>query len=293
MDDRGGRAKTVGRAVGWLLSLAALVFLVRWVSGLERSVWDTLGQLKLGWLALSILLFIPFYAWRASAWELISQQAGYKQHRWVNWRMWALSELARYIPGNIWSLAVRYQGARQGGVSRRQSLQSLLIEAAALVAGASLVSAITLPFGPYKLLAGVVAAGTLTFLVFGPGLLQRWKPDPEGQTPPHPWPLLWRYFLAWVFYGAATAALWFAFPDHSSMSWWQVFGSNVAAWVVGYLSFVTPMGLGVREVAFVALVPTAVGAPLAGLLAIITRLMMAGTELLFAGALTMIGRPRS
>lgn len=292
MDDRRRQSKILTQGIGWAVSLAAVSFLVRWINSLESTVWQALGQLDWRWVAVSIVLFLPFFAFRAWAWELISTSAGYRGPRWQNWRMWAISELARYIPGNIWSLAVRYRGARSGGVDRRRSLVSLVIEAAALVGGASLVTALTLPIGNVMIMAALLAAGTLLVLFYGPRLIRRFRPQADVSTYPPALPVYFRYIIAWAFYGAATACLWLAFPQRDGMTWWQAFGLNVAAWIAGYLSFVTPMGLGVREVAFVALLPATVGAAIGGVAAIATRLVMAGTELLFVGLLVLLVRDK-
>jgi hypothetical protein len=53
------------------------------------------------------------------------------------------------------------------------------------------------------------------------------------------------------------------------------------------------MGLGVREVAFVAMVPAGFSTALAGLVAIITRLMMAVTELIFVVVMMILGRHKT
>ena len=283
MDDSRRLHSKVITTIGWVVSLLALGFVVHWIAGLGGEVWSMIVRLDWLLVVLSGVLFMPFFAFRAAAWETIAVAAGLKSPSWAIWRMWAFSELARYIPGNVWSFAIRYKIAHRGGVDRKRSLASLIVESGSLVGGASIVAMLALPVGWYMVIVACIAIASIMVLLLGPYLIQRYWPTgdigivlPVGR-------LYLYYVAAWVFYGAGAATLWWAFPEHELMPWSLAFGSNVAAWLVGYLSIVTPMGLGVREVAFVTLVPPELGASLAGLVALITRLMMIVTEFLFIG----------
>lgn len=290
MDDSRRLHSILIAGIGWVVSLLALGFVIRWITGLGNEVWSMIGRLDWLLVALSLALFMPHFAFRAAAWELITVTAGFKGPRWAIWRMWAISELARYIPGNVWSFAIRYKVAHRGGVDRKRSLASLIVDACVLVGSAGIVATMTLPVGWYMAVTACVAVASIMGLTLGPCLMRYFWPTQDPGTVPPLGRLYLYYVAAWVFYGAGAATLWWAFPEHELMTWSLAFGSNVAAWMVGYLSIVTPMGLGVREVAFVALVPPGLDVSLAGLVALITRLMMMLTEFLFVGCTIVISR---
>jgi len=290
MDDRRRPATSLTKILGWLISLLAIGFLFRWISGLGSDVWTTIADLDAGYVVISLVLFLPFFGFRALAWERISDHAGASGSRWPRWRTWALSELARYIPGNVLSLAVRYRGARTSGADRPRSILALIVEALALVGGAGLVASFTLPIGWYAMGAIAVTAVAMLGIWLSPHFIRRWRPEAANEPRPPVVPLLLMDTLAWMFYGFASATLWLAFPASDAMSFSTAMGVSVAAWMLGYLSIITPMGLGVREVAFVALVPAALGAELASLVAIVTRLGMAVAEVIFFGIVSWLGR---
>lgn len=109
MDDRRGQNINWTKLLGWVLTVAALVFVGRWLWRLDRSVWHQLTQLHIGWLAVSLGLLLGWFVLRFWAWRTISHHHGYQGPTSGNMRMWALSEFMRYIPGNVWSFAARWR----------------------------------------------------------------------------------------------------------------------------------------------------------------------------------------
>jgi hypothetical protein len=280
MDDHRGQAVKWGKILGWVLSLAALGFIGKWIVGLKHEVWQTLAHLHPAWLALSLVLFLIWFGLRFIAWDRISRSQGYGGERRTNLRMWAISELMRYIPGNVWSFAARYKGSREGGAARSSSIIALIVEALSLVSGAAIVTLVSRPHGWLLAVCLGIIVVSVAILIILPHL-KKMPRFAEMKPIPNAFGLVVWYVLVWVTFGLAAATIWKAFPQANLMGWLNALSANVAAWLAGYLSLITPMGLGVREVAFVGLVPAALGVSLASLVALVTRLWMIVSELVF------------
>ena len=95
--------------------------------------------------------------------------------------------------------------------------------------------------------------------------------------------LLGTYFVGWLFYGLSGMLLSYAILEPSSISWFTLVVAFVASWVVGYISLLTPGGLGIREAVLVSLLTPEVQISHAITLAIIARLSWTLIEM--AGAL--------
>ena len=82
------------------------------------------------------------------------------------------------------------------------------------------------------------------------------------------------YFAAWH------AIVW-SFPRLEHMNVWLLCAAYSVAWISGYLSLVTPGGVGVREVAFIMLSAELAELPSLALLAVVTRLWQVALEVIF------------
>lgn len=289
MDDRGHQTIIWLKRSGWLLAGLAILFVVRWLWQIDRAAWIQLWHLKWPWLVLATIILWGWFLLRFLAWHIISRSHGYQTGRRKNLRMWMISELLRYVPGNIWSFMRRWQGSVEGGSTPGSAGQAVMIEALAQTSGAGLVAAWYLPW-PWS---GLVFSSVLVmYFSINTLLAWLWKKWRKHDLPPHLsitelLRLIFLYVASWVVFGIASAALYQAFTGLPQISWVFLTVTNVMAWLIGYLSIVTPMGLGVREVTFVGLVRDYLAAPLAGLVSLVTRLWMVIAEIILLGAVML------
>lgn len=295
MDDSSRPRLNWLRFLGWLLTLAAFAIIGHWLVQQETSVWRIVVHLQPGWLTLALLLFLLWFYLRAVAWDLISRLHGFGEGRQVNLRLWAQSELMRYVPGNVWSVAARYRGATEGGVSRGGSAQALALEALLQLSGAAIVAG-------WFWLGGLAKLAALGLFIILPFVLPialpwLWRLLRRSSTLPVVSTqainkLLGLYTLVWLIFGLANAALYQAFDSLPVIGVSALIGLNVVAWLIGFLSFITPMGLGVREVVIVQLFAPLVASGPASVVAVVSRLWLIVSELVFFGVATLIGRRR-
>lgn len=217
-------------------------------------------------------------------------------------RLWLYSMSTRYIPGNVWHIVSRIALAQQFSVSASSVLTSATIEQLLVLLAALLLFGLTLPFW------GVIPLAHTLLLVLIPIGLLLLHPRVLGgvlgwlatrlRRPELVWEYRYREIL--VLLGAYTGAtfcaglalymvLWGLTPVQMEQLPLAV-GAAALAWVVGYLSFFTPSGLGIREAVLVAVLATTYPLPVAIVGSLLFRLVVTLGELLTVGFAWMHGR---
>jgi glycosyltransferase 2 family protein len=271
-------------AVFFVLTLAA-----RW-----REVISLKWQPRPGVFLLACLLLAVSYALVACLWGLALRRAAGTPVR-AGVRIWFLANLARYVPGNVWSFVGAVELARREGAARSRTLAVMALTQAlsvgvALLAGLPVLLAERARLGRPALLGAVavavVAAGAAAFRRQLLALARRRFPRLEpGDLVPAPGTvalLTVGYAAYWVVTGLAFAALVASAYRLPPGDVPLVVAAYAAAYAVGFLSLLTPAGLGVREVVLVvALAPVLPAGP-ALVVALVSRVWTMLAEL--AGA---------
>lgn len=284
MDDTARPRVAWWRIIGWVITIVALSFIVKWIIQLDQSIWRSLRNLNFIWLVASLVLLQLWFVLRYLAWELIIRRHGLDTHRHVSLRNWTVSELMRYVPGNIWSFAAKYRTSVEHGTSGSSAVQAMAIEALSQVSGAALITALFFDSHRWWWVAIAIAVFFPFMMTLTLNLVSRWKRlTATTITSAESIGLLLWYAVVWLVFGMANALIYRSFPGIDSASPMWLIGLNVAAWLIGYLSVITPMGLGVRELSFVKLATSVIPSTLASLIAVISRLWFILSELVFLG----------
>lgn len=309
------RHKRLVRAL--VLALVAL-FLVAAV----RTSWARLGQyhwhLQWGYLVAAFLLFTAQELTFALIWRAILARLGSRLGILSSERIYLGAEFVRYIPGNVWHVITRVLWAERRGVPKAVGFASMVLELATKLAAAALVFALTLLAWPdaHALAARVprgalLAAGILgvPLLLVGlhPRLLARALNTGLRALKREPLRISVRYAdvlritaywaLSWIVGGAGFALLVRSLVSTPLPAVAPILAIGIFAlgWDIGFLSFVTPSGLGIREAAIAALLVASGLVPVAALalvVALLARLLTTGAELAaIAGAYLIRGEP--
>jgi uncharacterized membrane protein YbhN (UPF0104 family) len=221
-------------------------------------------------------------------------------------RIWFLSNLARYVPGNVWSYVGAVELARRDGVARRvtlavMALTQVLSVGVAILAGLPVLLAERARLGrPALLGAAVVAAAAALAALFRRQLLalaRRRLPelDPADLTPSVGTValLVVGYAVYWAVTGLAFAALVASMYPLAAGDVPLVVAAYAAAYAAGFLALLTPAGLGIREGVLVVAVAPVLPAGPALVVALVSRLWMMLVEAAGAAVAHWVARRRA
>lgn len=206
-------------------------------------------------------------------------------------RIWFTSQIVRYAPGNVWHLLGRASLAAKHGMSNELVGISLIIELLQTVTSALVVAALSTPFWSrsHPQIFWLFLLIPLFVCYTRPKLMQyplNWILHRLGRQTSLPalrsrdlYVLLPGYCVTWLLYGCGL----FLLAQSLYPVTWQVFpvitGSFAIAWVIGFLSFITPSGLGVREGVLSYFLSFVFPMPVAVLLALVARVWLTIAEL--------------
>jgi hypothetical protein len=202
-------------------------------------------------------------------------------------RIWFLSNLARYVPGNVWSFVGAVELARREGVARRTTLAVMALNQA-LAVGMALAVGLPVLVAEHARLGRAAGAGlallaggvAVAALLWRPllRLARRRYPDLRLKdllpSPPVAAGLALGYGLYWVVTGLAFTALVRGLVHVGAGEVPLLVAGYAAAYAVGFLSIITPAGIGVREGVLVAALTGTLGLGPATLVAVVSRVWM-------------------
>ena len=253
---------------------------------------------------------VATYALLIASWRTLVTGWGGHLAYWQGVRIWTVSNLARYIPGALWSVGAMGMMAGDAGVPPATAagaaiLNMVLNLAAGLVvltaASGDLVGHVA-PGLPHPQLAGaaLAVAGVLLLPICVPALTnvsaRLLRRDPP---PPLPLRALGAAFganvAAWCTYGLAFGVFAHALRPSSGANWAAYVAVYAFSYLTGFLVLLAPAGLFVRETAMIfALTHTGLASPAdAFVLAAASRLWLTALEVAPGVAFVATGALRS
>jgi hypothetical protein len=283
--------------VGWPLSLTALYFIgAKTITQLQDHP-IAFSELSYSSLFLSTIFFLLYFFTRGYIWQKELSFFGYSLTTYESIYHWAASELKRYIPGNIWSFLGR--GIRFGemGVTKKHIVTALILEAQLIVLGALVISlpAIILLVTPYvpfiqpQLLMMIIIFMTCIILTlffyqnvfykyvtlsFVPMIFSPLSAQKHMS-------LLFLSSLSYLFFGLGFYFSIVSFIHIPSNFFMITISGLVLAYLVGYLSLITPSGLGVREVVAGIILTTIASTSVVNFAVLFSRIFLTLVELIF------------
>jgi uncharacterized membrane protein YbhN (UPF0104 family) len=308
------RLRPVGQ---WFLVALVLFFLGRVLVLQWEEVKAVEWQVDLPVLAGSYVLLGLTWLALVANWRWVMGRMGAWLSFGSSWRIWFLSNIVRYIPGNVWQFLSMAFLCRQEGIAAATTLASIVLyQVVSVASGLALAGGVYLAAGQVGAAggpAGVAAALPRFVPTWGlAGLvivavvvcyppLMNWVLR-QGfrllRREPVQVPLavgdVARFFLqrlgVWVLQGFAFAILVRSIYPVDLLDLPGVAASFAASWAIGFMSLLTPSGLGVREAVQAGLLALIVPLPVAVALAILSRIWLITGELAGAGIGLVIGR---
>lgn len=286
--------------IGWPLTLISLFFIFKIISPHFFEVSSQLNHINIGILLLGITSFITYFFIRSIFWKKLLALKGHSLTLKEISYYWGFTEIKRYIPGNIWSLLSRANMLSGRKVPIKTTVTATIIEAEFITIGSLLLSIFSLNFIFYGLLPNfphkslsifIITTGIIiTALLFMAnqrlGNIIRNLPAIPAQLLPHfsfqdNFYLLLTKTAAMFFFGLGTYLVISSLQLLYLPYILTLIGFFVFSLLVGYLSLITPMGLGVREGIITVGLAKFIPLSLAGFGAIFSRIIFIVSELLF------------
>jgi uncharacterized membrane protein YbhN (UPF0104 family) len=202
-------------------------------------------------------------------------------------RIFFVGQAGKYVPGKVWPILTQVRLGRDYQVPGRASAAAALIFMLIVLGSGVLVAICSLPvlgadaFDRYwwALLVLPVAAVVLWPPVLNWALgramrLARREPMPQPLSPGGIGRAVGWSVVMWLLYGVHLWVLLAALGVDAPNLLIRSTGGFAGAWVIGFLLFITPAGVGPREVALVVLLASTAAQPAALVAAIVSRLLM-------------------
>ena len=291
----------------WVFAAAVLYFAAHSLATQWGNFEARITHIQFGWqsIAAATLLVLVTYGLLIEGWRRVL--VAWDSHLPFSdaARIWFLSNLGKYVPGNIWSLTAMGVMARRKGLSALAAAgSSVIMQTVSLATGTAIVMVTGAKLLGQPLLVGAAVAGLVVLLLLAPRFLPplaAWVGNLIGRAilpPSIPATSIWTAAVAsslsWLFYGLAfrlfVQGLLGSAPGEVS----SYIAAYTAAYILGFISPIAPAGLGVRELTLAAFM-TQLGLASeadAALVAIAARLWLTIVELVPSGLYIAVGATR-
>jgi len=175
-----------------------------------------------------------------------------------------VGQLGKYLPGSVWSFLLQAELGRRYRIPRPKAIVTLVLSAGVTIATALVISVFAIHplLGRWGGVAWLLALGPLALLIAAPRVmtwisntLLRLMRRPALDAPliaRHiPFALVWS-IASWLLFGLQLWALASSLGMLSFSSYLLVTGAFALAMSAGFVAFVLPSGVGVREAVIVA-----------------------------------------
>jgi len=215
--------------------------------------------------------------------------------------VWLTTIMSRYIPGNVWHILGRMAFSKKISAKKVDILSSTIIEQALTIAGMLIAVALSFPAWPidfalkdYDYLGDrwilFILSIIIFFVIIHPKVLNLIifyigkrikifdiKLEFDYQKTVY---VLVSYVFVAIVNSLILAAIIGGMGEFRGSEIFFIIGSSALAWVIGYLSFITPSGIGVREGALTALLGLIYPMPIAIVASLLFRIISTVGELL-------------
>lgn len=284
-----------------VLQFAAGVLLVGLAARTVAMNWQELRAQPIewrfspGWIAASVIVVLASYAVLIEAWRRVVVSLGQRLAFLPAARIWFVASLGKYVPGKVWAVAGAAVLAQRAGVDPGTAVAgAVLLQALAVASGAAVVAVTarevfqTMGQGIVPLAGAVLLMALAGVAILGSQpLLDRISRILPGSWPrlrAVPTPMLAFAFvanvLAWTGYGIALLLLNRGLLPGVSLTFLQAVGVFTCSYLVGFIALFAPAGLGPRESVFLLMLAGEIGLKPAAALALASRLLLTGTEVL-------------
>ena len=251
---------------GWPISLIALYFIWRLIGPQMDNFFEGLRDINYLLLIAGIFSFIVFYFLRGFIWYKLLPDHGnisFKQAAFL----WAISEIKRYIPGKFWFILGRAASFSNHGIKKLETARLMLIELQIFALGSLIVSLLSVPFLLQHFLSTIPFISILLYIVYlfvfilliiyinNQYVIEK-LPKKIKQAAGAVLPKMSSKKIVFLLFISVIGLLAFGLGNYFIIASivfmhpqliFQLIGFFTLSFLLGFLSFFAPAGLGVRE----------------------------------------------
>lgn len=267
--------------LGFPITVISFLLIAKIFLDYKSTIFSSITRIDSFLFLLGVYFYIIFFLLKSIIWTQILKKRGHQVPGRTAIYYYAVSDVKRYVPGNIISVISRITTLTPF-VSKGEVAKAIGIETVLMVCSAIFIAIPALSFSLAK--AQILSLNLFFFLIISTvSLLTACL-------------ILFRKYLSFLssFFDTFLFFLlaWFVFALASlfiAVSFTYIHPDNlifilsffVLSWLIGYISFITPMGLGVRELAITASLSLFLPLALASVVAVLTRIGIILGELLY------------
>ena len=299
---------TRSRLLQWgkiLIALSILFFLIKHLLGLLTALQGEVVIFKPFWLLASLTLLLLYFVLLGIPWIFLYQVERGKQGSFLSeWTFFQCSQFGRYLPGRVGQFVWMLSFSRGFRIEKASAVLATCLQ---LVFQCSLgclfgclvlwhtetvqlllnaLVSIEMSIKTSLICIGIVMLGGGVFLYrdrLREPLRLLTKQGTAMLSMARIFRFLGVYLLLWGFLGAAFFLFITSLFPVAVSQFFVVTGIYAFAWSIGFLSVITPSGLGVREGVLSLLLTTVLPPATATLVALLARLWTLAAELLLGG----------
>ena len=251
-------------AAQWLLAVAIVWFALRALRGQWSAATLRLQSLEpqWSWIIAATVIVLATYLLLIETWRRTVTGSGQKLTFPEASRIWFVSNLGKYVPGKIWSIAAMTMMARDSSVSGSVAAgSSVMVQLVTILAGIGVVLVTGAQAVAHPAIAVAAAAVILMTLSLAPRFLPvagRIAASLTGKTFDFPrmrpslvWMAIVNSIIAWIAYGIAFQLFVRGIIGSSAGATSSYIAVYAASYIIGFLALFAPGGAVVRESAIV------------------------------------------
>ena len=292
----------------WILAIGIVWFALRALRGQWNENASRLASItpSWGWIAIATALVLATYVLLIDTWRQIVLAAGERLPFRTAARIWFISNLGKYVPGKIWSIAAMTMMARDNNVSAMAAAgSSVLIQLVTIAAGIGVVLVAGAQAIDKPSLAVITGVSMVALLAAIPVLLPvagRVASALTGKSVSLPviapvtvWLATARAVVSWIAYGVAFRFFVIGLLGSATGATSSYVAVYASSYIIGFLALFAPGGAVVRESAMITgmLRLGLSGQADALAVAVASRLWLTVTELLPGLAYLALGKSKA
>ncbi len=254
--------------LGWPITILSFFFIYRIFSEKTNTLSFSFSDINFILLSTSIFCFFLYFYFRVILWQRILSLKNLRVPFLTTAFYWSTSEIKRFIPGNIWSSVARIHHFSEKEGGKKEIFFSIIEEAKIVVISSLIISIFSFSFIFSTLLPIIPTLILAGFYLY---------------RSPKNWVLLIYGTVAFFCFGLGT---YLSIASISALSPYYIvtFVSFFSfCYLIGYLSFIVPMGLGIRETIMTIGLSRFIAESSAAIASVYTRVILITAEVLFFG----------